>query len=84
MASTSATSAAVSGSEYRISRSALPMVSLVVGATTVPRCVIITTPTRSPVDQAVMTWRPLLRPIAILRGLAFSATGIRSRRTPPS
>jgi hypothetical protein len=44
MASTSATSAAVSGSEYRISRSALPMVSLVVRATTVPRCVIISHP----------------------------------------
>jgi hypothetical protein len=44
MASTSATSAAVSGSEYRISRSGLPMVSLVVRATTVPRCVIISHP----------------------------------------
>lgn len=37
-----------------------------------------------PTDQALMTLWRLPRPISILRGFAFSATGIRSRSTPPS
>jgi hypothetical protein len=37
-----------------------------------------------PADQALMTWWPLRPPIAILRGFARSATGIRNRSTPAS
>ena len=85
MASTSAISAAISGSRCKISGSTAPMASLVVGSATVLGSVVMSHPSpRSPADQALMTWCPLLRPTAILRGLAFSATGIRSRRTPPS
>ena len=52
------------------------MVSLVAGAA-VTTCVIwLTSFPRSPADQASITSRPLPRPIVILRGLAFSATGI--------
>ena len=81
IASTSAISAATSGSRYRISDSGLSMVSLVASAA-VTMCLIVAHPSRArPAGQALMAW-PLLLPMAILRGLACSATGIFSRSTP--
>lgn len=45
---------------------------------------LITPSPHPPAGQALTTLWPLRWPIAILRGFAFSATGIRSRSTPPS
>ncbi len=60
------------------------MVSLVAGAAVTMCLIVAHLIPRSPADQALITLCPLLGPIAILRGLAFSATGIRNRNTPPS
>jgi hypothetical protein len=86
-ASTSANSAATSGSSrWKACWLGPSMASLLAGATTVSRCVFIASNPGPhwPADQALMTLWRLPRPIEILRGFAFSATGIRSRSTPPS
>jgi len=87
-ASTSANSAATSGSSADV-KPAGPDCRSPRWSPTPPRCrgaysSLAHPRPHWPTDQALMTLWRLPRPISILRGFAFSATGIRSRSTPPS